>query len=84
MIYIKVNEDNETLNAFETIGMAIADIEMEKKRTREDLIKIDRLTELVWEGDDHRKYVRRILEVEPCNNPSLDFMMRPRPVRAEL
>lgn len=85
-VYLKINEKGETLNVFDSLGMAICGIEQEAKRIFADLIEEQTLTRIVWHEKPHPevKHSRTIMECPICNNVTLDYMDGLRPVARKL
>ena len=81
-VYLKINEKGETVNVFDSLGMAICGIEQEAKRIYADLIEKQTLTELVWHDkmDPERKHSYTIKECSICTDVSQDYMYGPRAV----
>ncbi len=83
-VYLKVNEEGKTINAFGSIGMAICGIEQEAKRIVPENIVTHTLTKLVWNGRDGKRYSYEIMEAPIVDNVTLDYMNQVRPVKAEV
>ena len=84
-VYIIVDENNVTVNVFTSLGMAIADIELNKQRiVKENHDPESTLTNFMWGGRDGKKYSLTIKECPICTNPQSDFMCKPREVNEKL
>lgn len=77
-VYLKVNQNGETVNVFDTIGKAIDDLVLEAKRIDESLIVSKTLSTLEWRGRDGKDYSYEIEECSICNDIRIDYMNRPR------
>lgn len=83
-VYLKVNEEGKTVNAFASIGMAICGIEQEAKRVKPEFITKQTLTKLVWTGRNGKEHSYEIMEAPIVSNVSLDYMEQVRPVTVEV
>ena len=83
-VYLKVNEEGKTINAFGSIGMAICGLEMEAKRIVPDFIIRQTLTKLEWKGRDGKEHSYEIMEAPLVSDIALDYMNRVRPVKVEV
>ena len=84
-VYLIVDENNVTVNVFASLGLAIADIELNKKRiVKENHSPESTLTNFMWGGRDGKKYSLTIKECQICTDPHMDYMDKPRDVNAKL
>lgn len=84
-VYLIVDQDGATVNVFASLGLAIADIELNKKRiVKENHNQESTLTNFMWGGRDGKKYSLTIKECPICTDPHMDYMDKPRDVNAKL
>jgi hypothetical protein len=77
-VYLKVNQNGETVNVFATVGRAIDDLSLESVRIDKNLIVSKTLSALKWRGRDGKIYSYEIKECPICKDISLDYMCYPR------
>lgn len=84
-VYLIVDENNVTVNVFASLGLAIADIELNKKRiVKENHNPESTLTNFMWGGRDGKQHSLTVKECPICENVNLDYMDQPRPVSETL
>lgn len=84
-VYLIVDENNVTVNVFASLGLAIADIELNKERiVKENHNPESTLTNFMWGGRDGKKYSLTIKECPICTDPRMDYMDKPRDVNEKL
>lgn len=77
-VYLKVNQNGETVNVFATVGGAIDDLNLEAARIDKNLIVSKTLSTLKWRGREGKIYSYEIKECPICKDISLDYMYYPR------
>ena len=84
-VYLIVDQDGATVNVFASLGLAIADIEINKERiVKENHNPESTLTNFMWGGRDGKKYSLTIKECPICTDPQSDYMCKPRVVSEKL
>lgn len=84
-VYLIVDQDGATVNVFASLGLAIADIELNKERiVKENHNPESTLTNFMWGGRDGKKYSLTIKECPICTDPRMDYMDKPRDVNEKL
>lgn len=85
-VYLKVDSKGETVNVFDSLGMAICDIEMVAKRIFSELIEEQTLTRIVWHEklNPEVKHSYTIMECPICTDVTTDYMYGPRLVARKL
>lgn len=84
-VYLVVDENNITVNVFASLGLAIADIELNRERiVKENHNPDSTLTNFMWGGRDGKSHSLTIKECPICTDVTTDYMFSPRLVAQKL